>query len=103
MLDDFSALDFLSVEGFNLATVPADTTRRKKKRSSLKDHKAVAGLVPKDHFILLFPLLGNHLRSKKKKKQKKQALQGWPVSLSWPTKETVPVDLWGDHGNFPLS
>ena len=99
MLDDFSALDFLSMDGFNLATIPSDMTPRKKKKRKTKARNKV-GVSAKKRLAEILPMLSGRIGHKN---QIQPNLQGWSMTLSWPTKETVPVDLWGDHGKHPLS
>jgi hypothetical protein len=83
MRDDFNALDFLSCGGFRFSAQP--DSRPKKKRFGLRRKKVKA----KRKFPKLFPFHAG------KKAARSGSLEGWPVTLSWPTH-----DLGGDAPEF---
>jgi hypothetical protein len=96
MQDDFSALDLLSIGGFRLSSVPPQGPVRKKKRFVGHRHKSnVAG---KRGFSSFFPLFGGKIR----RSAPFGRLQGWPMSLSWPTKEFDTPDLGIDYLDRPM-
>ncbi|PKU21925.1 hypothetical protein [Telmatospirillum siberiense] len=86
MQDDFSALDLLSIGGFRLSSAPLPPVEKKKRFVGYR-HK------PKAHakrgLASFLPLLGRKLR----RPSHFRVLEGWPVSLSWPTKEFSTPDL----------
>ena len=96
-MDDFSALDLLSIGGFRLSSSPLEPSigKRRLTRRSLKTGEAA-----KRRLASFLPMLG---RKFARKIEPKYNLQGWPVALSWPTKTVAPVDPWADGANHPLS
>ena len=93
MRDDFSALDLLSIGGFRLSApvwepvgdhTPRLPTRR---RSPSPAARRLAALLP---------MIGRKFRLQT---APSRSLQGWPVTLSWPAKDHVPVDPWAEHCN----
>lgn len=97
MMDDFSALDLLSMGGFKLSPTPIKP-KGPKLRFLGKRRKPQAAA--KRRLAQFLPLIGRkfHLDGKTR-----WDLQGWPVALSWPSKEIAQVDPWADHGNAPHS
>lgn len=101
MKDDFSALDFLSIEGFRMSSLPLDGGKDKKKKKDKKEkkklkklQKAVAAMahaapgavgalkaVPKRRLSHLLP------RKAAQRAELAKSLQGWPVALSWPRQD----------------
>lgn len=96
MLDDFSALDLLSIGGFRLSSGPVEAPPPKKKRFGDR-RKSKTGA--KRRLVALLPLIG----SKIDRPGGFRGLAGWPVPLSWPTKEVVHPDLWVDQNDRPPS
>ncbi|MDR3438776.1 hypothetical protein [Telmatospirillum sp.] len=96
MHDDFSALDLLSMGGFRLSSSPKEIVVGKKKRFAGK-HRS-SGIGAKRGLTALFPILGAKMRHRGKSR-----LQGWPIALSWPTKEFTTPDLWVDSLDRPAS
>lgn len=86
MHDDFSALDLLSIGGFRLSSAPLPAVGKKKR--FVRNRRKPAAHV-KRGFTAFLPLLGGKLR----RPSYFRMLQGWPVSLSWPTKEFTTPDL----------
>jgi hypothetical protein len=97
MQDDFSALDLLSIGGFRLSSVPPMAPVRKKKRFVGHRHKSNAS--GKRGFAAFLPLLGGKIR----RPGAFGGLQGWPMALSWPTKEFATPDLSVDSLDRPAS
>lgn len=97
MDDDFSALDLLSIGGFRLSSGPVEKSTRKKRR--FIPHRRKPNAAAKRAITALLPLFGGKMR----RPGGLRSLQGWPVPLSWPTKEFTTPDLWGDQGDRPLS
>jgi hypothetical protein len=91
MHDDFSALDLLSMGGFRLSPVPPEVTVGKKRRFVMKRRTAATNPA-KRGLAAIFPMFGVKMR----RPATLRALQGWPVALSWPTKEFTTPDLEGD-------
>ena len=94
MRDDFAALDLLSAGDFNMS--PGGKKKGKKKMKALlafprrkgqgKAKRALTNLLAKT---------AEKVKPAKKDK-KKQILQGWPVTLSWPEGE--PTDIRSKSG-----
>jgi hypothetical protein len=97
MHDDFSALDLLSVGGFRLSSAPIEAPARKRKRFVGNRRKPNAPV--KRGFAAFFPLLGGKMR----RPGPFRGFQGWPIALSWPTKEFVTPDLSVDPLDRPAS
>jgi len=97
MLDDFSALDLLSIGGFRLSATPLEPSigNRRLARRGLK-----TGSSTKRRLASFLPMLG---RKFARKIEPQYNLQGWPVALSWPTKTVAPVDPWGESASHSLS
>jgi hypothetical protein len=89
MHDDFSALDLLSCGGFRLSAAPAEAPTGKK-RHFLQNRKPTS--TGKRRLAFLLPLLGGKIR----RRVDARNLQGWPVPLSWPTKDIASRDTWMD-------
>jgi hypothetical protein len=98
--DDFGALDLLSMGGFKLCSTPFEAPRKKKKKGKRTKNRHQPAIAAKRGLAEILPLIGGKLR----RPRKQNGLQGWPVSLSWPTEaEVASVDLWSDHGGQSLS
>lgn len=99
MHDDFSALDLLSIGGFRLSPAPLPPTDNDKRRFVGRHRRPTAhakrGLAD---FLPLFKGKGKRARP-----SHVRALRGWPVSLSWPTKEFTLPDLSVDLPERPAS
>jgi hypothetical protein len=96
MLDDFSALDLLSIGGFRLSSGPIEVPPTKKKRFGSR-RKSKSGA--KRRLVSFLPLIG----SKIYRPGGFRGLAGWPITLSWPTKEVVYPELWSDQNDRPIS
>jgi hypothetical protein len=97
MQDDFSALDLLSIGGFRLSSVPPEGPARKKKRFVGHRHKKhISG---KRGISAFLPMLGGKIR----RSVPFGGLEGWPMALSWPTKEFTMPDLSVDSLDRPAS
>jgi hypothetical protein len=104
MLDDFNALDLLSMGGFKLSPPPKDDVDLDKvgKKRFGKLHlgkHGVPGRQGKRRFSEFLPLIGRKLHLPV---ARKRSLQGWPVTLSWPAKEAAVFDPWRDQDHLPL-
>jgi len=110
MHDDFSALDLLSMGGFRLSSAPATAGAGKRKRLGGKRHIGRGGMEKravmwvaktgvKRGLTAFLPMLG----VKKQPFGKLGSFQGWPVALSWPTKEFTTPDLWVEGTDRPAS
>ncbi len=87
MHDDFSALDLLSIGGFRLSSAPMEVPVRKKKRFVGSRRKSQTHA--KRGFTAFLPLLGGRIG----RAPYFRMMQGWPVALSWPSKEFTTPDL----------
>lgn len=90
MDDDFSALDLLSIGGFRLSSGSTEVPPPKRKRFVRGRHQPRTPA--KRAITALLPLFGGKIR----KQGQFRSLQGWPVPLSWPTREFTTPDLWVD-------
>jgi hypothetical protein len=97
MHDDFSALDLLSIGGFRLSSAPLEAPVRKRKRFVGNRRKSNAQA--KHRFTAFLPLLGGKIR----RPGPFRGFQGWPIALSWPTKEFTTPDLTVDALDHPIS
>ena len=92
--DDFSALDLLSCGGFRLSAGLAETPVPQKKRFFDRRPRRSGS---KGRLASLLPLISRKLPRSNSSK----GLKGWPIALSWPTKEVISQELWmldpGDH------
>lgn len=88
MDDDFSALDLLSIGGFRLSSAPLPATEHKKKKRFVDKRRKAKGHA-KRGFAAFLPLLGGKMR----RPAYFRVLEGWPITLSWPTKEFTMPDL----------
>ncbi len=95
MHDDFSALDLLSIGGFRLSSAPLQTPSHKKKRFVGSRRKSNGHV--KRGFAAFLPLLGGKMR----RPAYFRVLEGWPIILSWPTKEFTMPDLSVDLPDRP--
>jgi hypothetical protein len=97
MLDDFSALDLLSIGGFRLSSSPLEPSIGKRR---LTRRRLETGTSAKRRLASLLPMLG---RKFGRKADPQYNLQGWPVALSWPTKTVAPVDPWAESASHTAS
>jgi len=81
MRDDFIALDLLSADGFSWSPRGRKAQKKKKKLFALPRRKK-----PGKAKLPLAVLL-----KKVKQPRAKTALQGWPVSLSWPDSDSKEI------------
>jgi|GEM_PF-2916492 len=101
--DDFSALDFLSADGFRLSSGPQEIQRPAKKKRFAKRHKASAPA--KRRLTELLPLLGRKLA---KPGKAGSVMSGWPMALSWPGQDLKTMPNWdeavdGLHSGSPMN
>jgi hypothetical protein len=96
MHDDFSALDLLSIGGFRLSSAPVLLPVRKKKR--FVGHRHKSNSLAKRGLTAFLPLLGGKIG----RPGYFRVLQGWPIALSWPTKEFTTPDLSVDLPDRPM-
>ncbi|MTJ81947.1 MAG: hypothetical protein F8N37_13165 [Telmatospirillum sp.] len=89
MHDDFSALDLLSMGGFRLSSLPPE--RAGKKKRFIRNRRP-AVVSAKRGLTAILPMLGARMQ----RFGKGSRLQGWPVALSWPTREFTTPDLMQD-------
>jgi hypothetical protein len=94
MHDDFSALDVLSCGGFRWSSRPLPPTRQRVKKALFSLRRRTSKPAVKRRFTALLPMLAAKMR----RPEGRRGLQGWPVALSWPTRD-VP-NGWGDHGTL---
>ncbi len=97
MQDDFAALDLLSIDAFGPSS--AAVAGGKKKGFGGKGRKAAKAAKAKRGLTALLPVLAVKAPSP----SQLQALQGWPVTLSWPTREFTLPDLWANRLDGPAS
>ena len=88
MRDDFAALDLLSAGDFNWS--PDKKKGKKKKKALLAFPRRKGQGKAKRALTTLLAKTAEKVKPAKKDK-KKQVLQGWPVTLSWPEGE--PTDI----------
>ncbi len=92
MQDEFSALDFLSIGGFRLSSVPPEPPKSKPQRKfAVGSRKPKGGA--KRGLARLFPFLAGRVSRRQRK------LQGWPVPLSWPRHDVLSHEPWFDEAN----